>query len=156
VSRADLARRQAALLAALTGQRPAPAGFDAAHVRAATASLRGKRVRAIARTWPRLASELGPDLDAALERHLRERPTPHPSGALGDGRVLARALAAEGRLPWEARLELMGVELRYRWPADGRRLPRRAGATLAWSRSPARVVLAVRLPWLGERWLRLP
>ena len=155
MSRESLARRQAELVSALMDGRPAPAGFDRHHLRAAAASLRSKRARAIARTWPRLARALGPAFDAALERHVRERPSPHPSGALGDGRALARALAAEGGLPWEARLELLGVELRHRWPADGRRLPRRVGAALAWRPSPATLVAAVRLPVAGERWLHV-
>jgi hypothetical protein len=155
VSRAELARRQAELVAALTDGRPAPAGFDRRHLRSAAASLRGKRARAIARTWPRLARSLGPAFEAALERHVRERPAPHPSGALGDGRALARALAAEGGLPWEARLELLAVELRHRWPADGRRLHRRVGAAVAWRWRPATLVVAVRLPVAGERWLHV-
>jgi hypothetical protein len=156
VSRADLARRQAELVSALVGEQAPPPGFDAARLRAAAASLRAKRAHAIAKAWPRLARALGPELEAAVERHLRRLPSAPASGPLGDGRALARGLAAEGRLPWEGRLELLAAELRHRWPADGRRLPRRAGAAAAWRRSPAEVVVAVRVPGLGERWLRLP
>ncbi len=154
--REDLARRQAELVAALVAGRPAPAGFDAGRIRATAAALRSKRGRAIARTWPRLARALGPEWPDVLGRHLRERPGPPPSGGLGDGRALARTLAAQGRLPWEGRLELLGVELRHRWPADGRRLPRRAAVRLAVRRRPPRLVLAARLAGLGEWWLRIP
>jgi len=125
-------------------------------VRTAATGLRAKRAHAIAKAWPRLARALGPDLDSEVERHVRRLPSAPASGPLGDGRALARTLAAEGRLPWEGRLELLAAELRYRWPADGRRLVRRAGAAAAWRRSPAGLVVAVRLPGLGERWLRLP
>lgn len=153
--REELARRQAELVAALVDGAAAPAGFDAGRVDTLAGALRAKRARAIARTWPRLARALGPEWPAALERHLRRRPAPPPSGGLGDGRELARALASEGGLPWEGRLELLGVELRNRWTADGRRQPRRTGVVLALSRRPPRLALAVRLPGLGERWLRL-
>jgi hypothetical protein len=156
VSRADLARRQAELIASLVGEEPPPSGFDAARLRVAAAGLRSKRSRAIRKSWPQLARALGPDFAAAVERHVRVVTSAPPSGALGDGRALARSLAVEGRLPWEGRLELLAAELRGRWPADGRRLQRRAGVAAAWRRSPAELVVAVRLPWLGERWLRLP
>lgn len=153
MSRAELARRQAELVAALAGRRPPPEGFDERRVRIAAAALRAKRARAIGRVWPRLART--PGFEAALERHVAEHPAPPPSGALADGRAVARALAAEGRLPWEARLELLGVDLRWRWADDGRRLPRRVAVALAARRSPPGAVLAVRLPALGERWLHL-
>jgi hypothetical protein len=154
VSRAELARRQAELVSALAGRRPPPDGFDARRLEIAAAALRDKRVRAIARAWPRLART--PDFAEAVERHVRSVPDPPPSGPLGDGRAVARALAASGGLPWEARLELLGADLRWRWLADGRRLPRRVGVAAAARRSPAELVLAVRLRALGERWLRLP
>jgi hypothetical protein len=156
VSRADLARRQAELVSALVGDDPPPPGFDAARVRTAAAGLRAKRQHAIAKAWPRLARALGPDLAAEVERHLRRLPSAPASGPQGDGRALARSLAAEGRLPWEGRLELLAAELRFRWPADGRRLPRRAGVAAAWRWSPFALVFALRLPGVGERWLRLP
>ncbi|HEY7199476.1 MAG TPA: hypothetical protein VIC57_04650 [Candidatus Dormibacteraeota bacterium] len=154
MSRAELARQQAELISALAGRRSPPDRFDARRVRIAAEALRDKRVRSIARVWPRLAR--APEFPAALERHLREHPAPPPSGALGDGRALARAMAAEGWLPWEARLELAEIELRWRWTAAGRRLPRRAAVALAGRRWPPRAVVAVRLPLLGERWLPLP
>jgi hypothetical protein len=156
VSRADLARRQAELVSALVGGDAPPPGFDEARLRTASAALRSKRAHAIAKAWPRLARALGSEFAAAVERHLRSWPSGPASGPLGDGRALARALAAEGRLPWEGRLELLAADLRHRWPANGRRLPRRAGAAAAWRGAPAELVLAVRLPVLGEHWVRLP
>jgi hypothetical protein len=156
VSRADLARRQAELVSALVGEEAPPPGFDGQRLRTARAALRAKRGHAIAKAWPGLARALGPAFPAALEQHARRLPSAPPSGPQGDGRALARWLAAEGRLPWEGRLELAAADLRHRWTPDGRRLPRRAGAALAWRRSPVELVAAVRLPGLGERWLRLP
>lgn len=156
MSRAELARRQAALVSALTGQEPAPPGFDQARLGVAAAALRSKRAHAVARAWPRLARALGPDFGPAFDRYLRMQPRLPASGPLGDGRGLARALAAEGRLPWEGRLELLAADLRHRWLSDGRRLPRGAGLVAAWRRAPAELVVAVRLPGIGERWLHLP
>jgi hypothetical protein len=146
VTRADLARRQAELVSALVGGEEPPAGFDEARVRAAAAGLRAKRAHAIAKAWPRLARALGPDFPAEVDRHVRRLPFAPASGPLGDGRELARALAAAGRLPWEGRLELLAAGLRGR----------RAALAVAGRRSPAELVVAMRLPGLGERWLRLP
>lgn len=153
--RDELARQQAELVAALVDGGPPPPGVDGDRLRVAAAALLEKRGRAIERTWPRLAMALATAWPEELGRHLHERPGPPPSGALGDGRSLARVLAREGRLPWEGRLELLGVDLRYRWTRDGRRLPRGSGLRLAWSWRPFRLVVAARAPGLGERWLRL-
>jgi hypothetical protein len=146
LDRAILAGRQAELVAALVDGGTAPPGFDAARVGTLAAALRAKRSRAIERTWPRLAGAMGPDWPETLARHVREVPAPPASGSLGDGRLMARRLAEVGRLPWDGRLELLAVELRWRWPADGRRLSRRFGFAVAAAagRRPWRVCLGVR------------
>jgi hypothetical protein len=151
LERAILAGRQAELVAALVDGGTPPTGFDAARMDTLAAALRAKRERAIERAWPRLARALGPDWPETLAWHVREVPAPPASGGLGDGRLLARRLAAVGRLPWDGRLELLAVELRWRWPADGRRLSRRFGfAVAAAGRRPWRVCLAVRAG--GREW----
>jgi hypothetical protein len=146
VTRADLARRQAELVSALVRGEAPPPGFDEERLRAAAAGLRTRRAHAIAKAWPRLARALGPDFPAAVERHVRRSPSAPPSGPRGDGRELARMLQGEGRLPWEGRLELLAAGLRGR----------RWAFAVASRRSPAELVVAARLPGLGERWLRLP
>ena len=153
--RARLARRQAELLSALLGQNSDLPGFDTRQVRTAAASLQGKRVRAIARAWPRLAAALGPDFGCQVGLHVDEHPSPPAGGALSDGQAFARDLAARACLPWEGRLELLAVELRWRWGVDGRRRQRRFGAGFAVGR-PFRLAVAARAPGVGERWLRLP
>lgn len=153
--RARLARRQAELLSAVLGQNTDLPGFDTRQVRTAAASLQGKRVRAIARAWPRLAAALGPDFGCQVGLHVDEHPSPPAGGALSDGQAFARDLAARACLPWEGRLELLAVELRWRFAEDGRRRQRRFGAGLAVGR-PFRLAVAVRAPGVGERWLRLP
>jgi len=154
-ARARLARRQAELLSALVRPAVDLPGFDAEWVRAAAASLQSKRVHAIARTWPRLAAALGPDFAAEVSRYVGEHPSPPADGALSDGRAFVRGLAAGARLPWEGRLELLAVELRWRWGVDGRRRLRRFGAGLAVGQA-FRLAVAVRAPGVGERWLRFP
>lgn len=154
-ARAELAGRQAALVNALVRGAAEPAGFDARWVRTTAASLRRKRARAIARAWPRLSRALGPDFAAGVSRYLAEHPATPAGGAMADGRRLARCLAAEGRLPWEGRLELLSVELRWRWRAGGQRRPRRFGFALAMDGRSARAALGLLAPLLGEHWLFL-
>jgi hypothetical protein len=154
VDRSDLARRQADLVAALTAQADIPAGFDPGRVNALAAALRDKRGRELARAWPRLARSLGEDWARTLAAHLRDVPSPPPSGPLGDGRALARGLAAGGRLPWEGRLELLAAEMRWRWSPDGRRSPRRFGIGAAASGRPPRLCLTLWAPRVGLVWWR--
>jgi hypothetical protein len=76
VSREDLARRQAALLAALVADGPAPDGIDPGRLAVEGAALRAKRRRALTRLLPpevhdRLGDELGPRLDTWIAAHPR-------------------------------------------------------------------------------------
>jgi hypothetical protein len=151
-SRGELARRQTELVAALTGGGRVPNGFDPTRVRALAAALQEKRARELARAWPRLARALGDAWASAIASHMCELPAPPLSGPLGDGRALARSLAARGRLPWEGRLELLANEVRWRWGPDGNRSPRRFGAGAATQRHPPRLCLALRAPGLGLVW----
>jgi hypothetical protein len=146
---------QAALVGALAGAAPPPEGFDTSRLEAATGSLLGKRRRAAARAWPNLAAGLG---DRFLERFgvfAAETALPSWGGPLADGFAFARWLKARRELPEAARLELLGVELRYRARVDGL-VPRRGPIfRVALLRRPARCVLALRWPGLGECWRML-
>jgi hypothetical protein len=79
---------------------------------------------------------------------------PSEGGPLADGYAFARHLQSERLFPEAARGELLTVQLRYRATARG--LVRRRGPVvrLALLRRPFRLILAIRLPWLGERLLR--
>lgn len=152
--REELAAQQAALMRALSRQGPPPEGFDAAQVDASAASLLNKRVRAAARAWPALARGLGESFAARFRDFARQTPLPAEGGPLADGRAFAASCYAE--LADEARQEVLGVDLRYRRRAD-ELLPRRGPCLrAAWLPGARRIVLAVRLPWLGVHWLSLP
>ena len=154
-SRAKLALAQGRLLAALAGQADPPRDFDAERVRACAESLLDKRARTAARAWP------------ALERNLGEKPfrarflafahqtlLPDDGSPLSDGYAFARGLA--GELDDAARLELLAVELRFRWTRKGLAGRRGPALRLAWLRQARRLIVALRLPWLGVKTLAIP
>jgi hypothetical protein len=146
--RARLAAEQAALVRALVGGGPVPGGFDPARVRATAAALGRKRAREVARTWPVLAAELGEAFGERFLDFAARHPPPRRGGALADGLAFTRALARAGHLPANAQAEAMvaAAHLSTR--------PVRVAAAVAGP--PRRLVVTVRLPALGERWLSLP
>ncbi|HEX3213787.1 MAG TPA: hypothetical protein VH016_14555 [Actinomycetota bacterium] len=146
--RERLAAEQAALVRALVGGGPVPGGFDPGRVAATSAALGRKRAREVARAWPVLAADLGEGFTGRFLADAARRPPPARGGALADGLAFARALAREGRLPPNARVEAMLAAARL----SGR--PARLAATLAGP--PRRLVVTVRAPGLGERWLSVP
>jgi hypothetical protein len=148
VSRARLAAEQAALVRALVDGGPVPGGFDPERVRATSAALARKRAREVARAWPGLAAELGPDFTQLFLGGAARRPPPARGGALADGLAFADALAWQGRLPPTARVERLLARARL----STRRV--RLAATVAGL--PRRLVVTVRAPLLGERWLSVP
>jgi hypothetical protein len=94
-----------------------------------------------------LAAELAAIAAAPLAGAARRPPTAR-GGALADGLAFARALARQGGLSPDARVEAMlaAAALSAR--------PVRLAATLAGP--PRRLVVTVRAPGLGERWLTVP
>jgi hypothetical protein len=146
--RERLAAEQAALVRALVDGGPVPGGFDPDRVQATAAALARKRAREVARAWPGLTVELGEDFTGRFLAFAAARPPPARGGALADGLAFADALARQGRLPANARVEAMLAAARLST------CPARLAATLAGP--PRRLVVTVRLPALGERWLSLP
>jgi hypothetical protein len=155
-ARARLADQQAALVAALAGRGAPPEGFDAARLRTAAASLVTKRVEAVARAWPRLAAGLGRRFGEQFRVFAAANPLPRDGGPLADGRAFVRWLTAAGNLPDEGRFQALAVDLRYTTSGDGLRLRRGPSFKAALLNGRRRLVLAVRLPWLGEFWLNIP
>jgi hypothetical protein len=147
-ARERLADEQAALVRALVGGGPVPGGFDPGRVAATSAALARKRAREVARAWPVLAADLGEGFTARFVADAARRPPPVTGGALADGLAFARALARQGRLSPNARVEAMLAAARL----SAR--PVRLAATLAGP--PRRLVVTVRAPGLGERWLSVP
>lgn len=107
---ADLASRQAALLAALVAGGPLPAGFDAAAVGVAALALRRKRAGEVARAWPAVAAALGPEWG---ERFTHWAVGRTPRGSLLDGWAFTTDLlaAVEGTATSTGRGQLDGVRL---------------------------------------------
>jgi hypothetical protein len=148
VNRERLAGQQAELVRALVGGGPVPGGFDPERVRATSAALARKRAREVARVWPVLAADLGEEFTGRFVADAARRPAPARGGALADGLAFARALARQGRLSPNARVEAMlaAATLSSR--------PARLGLALAGP--PRRLVVTVRAPGLGERWMTVP
>jgi hypothetical protein len=96
MSRAELAARQAELVAALVAGAPIPAGFDYERVRVATDALLRKRAGEAAAHWPALRAELGPQWISEFGAFVRGRP---PQGGLRDGWDLARSRAQAPSAP---------------------------------------------------------
>jgi hypothetical protein len=146
--RERLAAEQAALVRALVDGGPVPAGFDPGRVAATSAALARKRAREVARAWPVLAADLGEDFTGWFVADAARRPGPARGGALADGLAFARALARAGGLSPNARVEAMLAA------AALSASPARLAATLAGP--PRRLVVTVRAPGLGDRWLTVP
>jgi hypothetical protein len=146
--RERLAAEQAALVRALVGGGPVPPGFDPGRVRATSAALARKRAREVARAWPALAADLGEGFTCSFLAYAAGRPPPATGGALADGLAFARAMAREGRLRGDARVE--------RLLAAARLSTRPARLAVAATGPPRRLVVTLRLPGLGERWLSVP
>lgn len=155
-TRSRLATQQAELVSALMANGTIPCGFDAARLQVAAESLRRKRCRAVARAWPAVARSLGEEYRELFAAYADTKPLPQRAGPLADGRGFAHWLSGRGLLPEAARVQALAVDLEFASTEAGL-VPRR-GVTIkaAWLRQPRRLVLAVRLPWLGERWLVVP
>lgn len=155
-ARARLADQQAALVTALMAQGEPPADFDVVRLRAVAAALTRKRVRAAARAWPGVARALGRRFGELFAAYAEATTLPRQGGPLADGRAFARWLAARNELPESGRLQELAVDLRYTGNPDGL-VPRRTPACrAAWLRRSRRLIMAVWLPWLGERWVSIP
>ncbi|GIH91530.1 hypothetical protein ACFFMN_30245 [Planobispora siamensis] len=99
-ARAELARAQAELLAALVAGGRAPEGFDEERLRIQTSSLIAKRRGVVARLRPDLLRALGGDFAAEFAAYADGRPKPS-GGSRADARDFAEALRAAGRIAGE-------------------------------------------------------
>jgi hypothetical protein len=120
MSRAELAVRQTALVAALVAGAEAPEGIDAGHLAVARRALLHKRAGEVAVVWPLLAASVGHDWTATFAEWATGRP---PQGSLRDGWDLARDLATGGKLGTLGQVELATREATTCY--DGRTTPRR-------------------------------
>ena len=154
-ARQRLANLQCALAKALTSGLAPPAGFDAGRVEEAAQALARKRCRSVAKAWPALTRALGEGFEVRFAAFAAANSLPEDGGPLADGRAFARFLAMAGGLPEESRLEVMAVDLSYVSTIRGL-LPRGGFALrVALLRCAARLVLGIRVPWFGVRWLSI-
>lgn len=100
MSRDDLAARQAALLAALVGDGPVPAGFDRARLATEADGLRAKRRRVLARLVDDdVVARLGDDLDAHLDAWVATHPRRTGTSSRDDAAAFTAHLRAQGLAP---------------------------------------------------------
>ena len=140
--RSGYAARQARLLDALLRGDGYPDGFVVAQADAAGRSLRRKRGRAVADTWPALALELGAAFDVRFDAFARCAVAPEPGDPLRDGLEFARWIEHDAPLGDDARVELLLARA-----APGRRRPFVGAVRLR--RPHPRLLVAARLPWIG-------
>jgi len=148
--------RQAELLRALLRGNGFPDDFDAAKAHAAGRSLRRKRARGVAGSWPALALALGDEFDARFDAFARTTPPPSYGFGYSDGLAFARTLPA-GELTEHARVELLLARAAIAG-REGRTLRARRGpfaGAIALS-EPRRILIVMRVPGLGRRGLVIP
>jgi len=140
--------RQAQLLEALLRGEAPPAGFAAEQAAASGNSLRRKRAGAVARAWPALVLALGNDFGVRFDAYARAADAPASGDPLEDGLAFARSKQCGAPPGDDVRVEVLLA----------RAALRRHGlfARAACLRSPQpRLLVVVRLPWLGARRLVL-
>jgi pimeloyl-ACP methyl ester carboxylesterase len=155
-ARERLAAEQAEVVRALVAQGPLPVGFHEARFRAFARSLVNKRRQALVRAWPSLIRVIGKAYPEKFTSYAETHPLPEGASTLADGREFLRWLEPQGPPSDAARLEAFAFDLRWKPTALG--LSRRGGfaVKLLKLRETPTLVIAARLPWLGERWLRVP
>src|SRR4051794_25589047 len=152
-ARQQLASMQAQLVRALVEGTDAPAAFDHERLEAAAEALLSKRARAVARVWPQLARAMKDDFAGRFTNYARANPLPCDGSPLADGRVFIDWLERAGLLTDEGRFEALAFDAHYRLGNEAVR--RRRGPVLRARRLDTmhRLIIVVRLPLLGERWL---
>ena len=155
-ARERLAKVQADLVRALVQQGPVPAGFDEARVRAAARSLVNKRRQALVRAWPALVSALGDAYTQTFSRYAESQPLPGCANPRADGRAFLRWVEVQAPLSDALRIEAIAFDLRFAISPQGVRPRVGFGLKMARLQDSGKLVIAARLPWLGERWWGVP
>ena len=156
-ARTRIAADQLELVRALVGNEIAPDGFDGPRIQAAADALLKKRAHSVARAWPELAGSLGANFEERFARYARSRPMLQDGVApLLDGRRFAHSLAREGHLVDDASVEVLTFDVRNRVNGDRVVARRSIWIGAAFLRQSLRLIIAIRLPLVGERWINLP
>jgi hypothetical protein len=154
--RSTLAARQRQLVSALVRNETAIESFDANRLAVASEALFRKRRRGIEKTWPNLARSLGESFAAQFREFAVKHPSPASGGPVADGWEFACHLDRSGALPDAGGRELLAVRLVLQRANRG--IVHRRGLVIAWQRlsQARRLMVGVRLPFLGERYFILP
>lgn len=152
----NLAAEQAALVASLVGTAAVPMGFDTHAIHLARQSLVRKRCRAVAKTWPVLASSLKAEFSTIFTRFAAQHALPASGGAFADGYFFTRWLLQQHQLPEPAFIEWFSVTLRFKATTDGVQLRRWPSLLLRIKGKPFRLTIAVRIPGWREFWWQAP
>jgi len=155
-ARTRLAAGQLELVRALVGDGIAPEGFDGPRIQAAAGALLQKRAHSVARAWPDLARSLGSAFDERFARYARSRPMLQGGGPMLDGRRFAREIASAGPLADDAAVEVLAFDVRNRVKGDRVVARRNIFIGTAFLRRSLRFVIAIRLPAVGEWWIKVP
>ena len=100
------------------------------------------------RAWPRIAKLLGGAFVSRFDEYAASHPLPASASTLADGRAFLRWL---GSMSDELAVEALSFDLRF---LDTPTRLRRRRWGIQYARLANVRVLAVRIPWLGERWWR--
>lgn len=141
--RQEVARKQAALLAALRGNAETPLEFNATNVAVARGALLRKRARGIEKSWPALAAALGPDLVSTVDSHTRATGNIQFGGPFAEGFALAQWLCKSGKLPAPVMSELLRVSLTFKLTPQGVRKRTGLRVKVVWSTAPIRFIIGV-------------
>jgi hypothetical protein len=155
-ARTRIAAGQLELVRALVGNEFAPEGFDSLRIQAAADALLLKRAHSVARAWPELARSLGATFDERFARYARSRPMLQDGGPMLDGRRFAHSLARGGHLADDASVEVLAFDVRNSVKGDKVVARRSIWIGAVFLRQSLRLIIAIRLPLFGERWINLP
>jgi hypothetical protein len=153
--RAKLQAAQESLMRSLVGREAVPAGFDQSRIEVAAKTLAIKRAQSVRSAWPALSRYLGESFSDRFNAYANDCALPREGGPLADGRAFIRMLACKEVLPGEVRLEALAVDLRYRQTPDGLTPRRGFSARAVMLRPRLHLIVALRAPFIKERWFRL-
>jgi hypothetical protein len=127
-ARDELARRQEALVGALTASADVPAGFDPREVATAAAALATKRMHSATKAWPAAAEALGESFAPLFHRYAAEDALP-TSGHAEDARQFLRFALRQTGLDDETAVRLLQLSPTRLCPMRWRRI--RGGVAVA-------------------------
>jgi hypothetical protein len=144
------------MVRSLVAQGPVPADFDETRLRTMARTLVNKRRTSLARIWPSLVKAVGDSYTESFTKYAQSHSMPVCATPRGDGRAYLSWLATQHPLSDTLFLEAMAFDLRFLSTPQGLRPRSRFRVRMARLPQSRKLVIALRLPWLGERWWGVP